>query len=81
MLSLTETVLRSTWVAGYKSGTGYIKIGPYIFSLGYCNGWLLTKGENIFWDPYNNMLCGGITFSDLIFHRYVCECVDCDPDN
>ena len=38
MISLTGTVLRSTWVAGYKAGPDFIKNCPVIFSLGYCNG-------------------------------------------
>ena len=43
MLSLTGTVLISTWVDGYKAGTGYIKRWPYMFSLGYFNGELFIE--------------------------------------
>ena len=38
MISLTGTVLRSTWVAGYKAGPDFIKNCSIILSIGYFNG-------------------------------------------
>ena len=51
MISLTGTILISTWVHGYKAGTGYIRSGPYIFSRGYCNGELTIEQFFFLWGP------------------------------